>query len=92
MATIQTLEKNITMHQNLLENDFKKGYQGDNTALLKSSVTLKEFKNNLVSELRTLPPCLHPDCTDHTIISKANDPALDISKPSDKKKPKKTQM
>ncbi|GFY04923.1 nucleic-acid-binding protein from transposon X-element [Trichonephila clavipes] len=45
--------------------------------------------NNLVSELRTLPPCLDPDCTDHTIISKENDPALDNSKSNDKKKPKK---
>ncbi|GFW03887.1 hypothetical protein TNCV_2050031 [Trichonephila clavipes] len=82
MATIETLYKNITMHQNLIENDLKKGYLGDNTALLKKSETLKEIKNNLVSELRTLLPCLDPDSTDLTIISKANDPALDIPKPN----------
>ncbi|GFX13842.1 hypothetical protein TNCV_3421531 [Trichonephila clavipes] len=37
------------MHQNLIENDSKKGYLGDNNALLKNSETLKEIKNNLVN-------------------------------------------
>ncbi|GFU61938.1 hypothetical protein TNCV_4022251 [Trichonephila clavipes] len=88
-ATIESLDKNITMQQNLMDNDLKNGQHGDNTALQKNSETLKEIKNNLVSELRTLPPCIDPDCPDHTIISKTNEPVLDFSKPKDKKKPKK---
>ncbi|GFX63757.1 hypothetical protein TNCV_215571 [Trichonephila clavipes] len=89
MATIEALDKNITMYQNLIQDESKKGYLGDDNALLKNSETLKEIKNKLVSELRTLPPCLDPDCTDHTVISKENDPALNNSKSNDKKKPKK---
>ncbi|GFS92116.1 hypothetical protein TNCV_1190791 [Trichonephila clavipes] len=49
----------------------------------------KKTKINLVSELRTLPPCTDPDCTDHTIISKENDSTPDNLKPNDKKKSQK---
>ncbi|GFY67445.1 hypothetical protein TNIN_294131 [Trichonephila inaurata madagascariensis] len=32
----------------------------------------------MVSELRTMPPCLDPKCTDHTIL-KSNDSDSDLS-------------
>ncbi|GFV27672.1 transposon Ty3-I Gag-Pol polyprotein [Trichonephila clavipes] len=89
MATIQSLDENIATHQNIMDNDLKNGRHGDNTAIRKNIETIKEIKNNLVSELRILPPCLEPDCPDHTTILKANDPVLDFSNLKDKKKPKK---
>ncbi|GFW72063.1 uncharacterized protein TNCV_4789511 [Trichonephila clavipes] len=47
MATIEALDKNITMHQNLIQDESKKGYLGDDNPLLKNAETLKEIKNNL---------------------------------------------
>ncbi|GFS68111.1 uncharacterized protein TNCV_1363181 [Trichonephila clavipes] len=89
IAAIEAVDRNIAIHQNIMRDDAPYCSLKDDEAFVKNADTLKEIKKKLVSELRTIPPCLDPDCTDHTIISKENEPTLDNSKPNDKKKPRK---
>ncbi|GFX56921.1 hypothetical protein TNCV_3566931 [Trichonephila clavipes] len=89
IAAIEAVDRNIAIHQNIMQDDSSYGSLKDDEAFVKNADTLKEIKKRMVSELRTIPPCLDPDCTDHTIISKENEPTLDHSKPNDKKKPRK---
>ncbi|GFV56550.1 hypothetical protein TNCV_3551211 [Trichonephila clavipes] len=85
MATIQSLDDNIATHQNIMGNDKKNDRNGDNTAIQKNIDTIKEIKKHLVSELRIMPPCLEPDCSDHTIL-KSNYSVIDMTNLKDKKK------
>ncbi|GFX64449.1 retrovirus-related Pol polyprotein from transposon TNT 1-94 [Trichonephila clavipes] len=89
IAAIESVDRNIAPHENIMQEDLSNSSLKEDEAFLKNVDTLKEIKNRMVSELRTIPPCLDPDCTDHTIISKENEPTLDNSKPNDKKKPRK---
>ncbi|GFW11669.1 hypothetical protein TNCV_43041 [Trichonephila clavipes] len=89
IAAIEAVDRNIAIHQNIMQDDSSYSSLKDDQAFVKNADTLKEIKKRMVSELRTIPPCLDPDCTDHTIISKENEPTLDNSKPNDKKKPRK---
>ncbi|GFS67061.1 hypothetical protein TNCV_1036211 [Trichonephila clavipes] len=83
LADIELMDKNIAIYPQIIRP------QDINDPLLKNLEQYKETKIKWVSELRTLPPCIDPDCTDHTFISKENEPTLDNLKPNDKKKPQK---
>ncbi|GFX45176.1 hypothetical protein TNCV_3432241 [Trichonephila clavipes] len=89
IQAIETLDRNLAIHQNILQDDSTYCSLKDDEAYVKNADTLKEIRKRMVSELRTIPPCLEQDCTDHTIISKENEPTLDNPKPNDKKKPRK---
>ncbi|GFV75162.1 uncharacterized protein TNCV_3190111 [Trichonephila clavipes] len=89
MVDIELMDQNIAVYQQIIYNNSLKGPQDIDYLLLKNLEEYKETKIKLVSELRTLPPCIDPDCTDHTIISKENEPTLDNLNSNDKKKPKK---
>ncbi|GFS67051.1 hypothetical protein TNCV_2125551 [Trichonephila clavipes] len=83
LAEIELIDKSIAVYQQIIRP------QDIHDPILRSLEESKKTKIKLVSELRTLPPCIDPDCTDHTIISKENEPTLDNLKPNDKKKPQK---
>ncbi|GFT71457.1 hypothetical protein TNCV_2478511 [Trichonephila clavipes] len=87
MASIKVIDENIAVYERSIHN---RAMNAENNATsLKNIANFKEIKNRMVSELRTLPPCLDPDCTDHTIISKEDDPTLDNSKSNKNAKPRK---
>ncbi|GFY59159.1 hypothetical protein TNIN_71131 [Trichonephila inaurata madagascariensis] len=79
MATIQSMDTNITTNQSIIDNEKKNGYHVDTHAMQKNIETILEIKQTMVSELRTMPPCLEPDCPDHTIL-KPVDSVLDPNK------------
>ncbi|GFS50449.1 hypothetical protein TNIN_185241 [Trichonephila inaurata madagascariensis] len=86
MATIQSMDTNITTNQSIIDNEKKNGYHVDTHAMQKNIETILEIKQTMVSELRTMPPCLEPDCPDHTIL-KPVDSVLDLTNLKDKKQP-----
>ncbi|GFT32508.1 hypothetical protein TNCV_4836641 [Trichonephila clavipes] len=89
IEAIETMDKNIAIHQNIMQDESSYCSLKHDEIFVKNVDTIKEIRNRMVSELRTIPPCLDPDCTDHTIIAKEIEPTLDNSKPNDKKKPRK---
>ncbi|GFU19911.1 hypothetical protein TNCV_2962601 [Trichonephila clavipes] len=83
LADIESTDQSIAVYQQIVRpHDI-------HDPIVEALAKAKKTKINLVSELRTLPPCTNPDCTDHTIISKENDSTPDNLKPNDKKKSQK---
>ncbi|GFS45154.1 hypothetical protein TNIN_52441 [Trichonephila inaurata madagascariensis] len=91
MDAIQSVDKNIATHRAIIEKEKASGNHGYIPSIQKSIDVFLEIKKNMVSELRTIPPCLDPNCTDHTIL-KSNDSVLDLSNLNDKKQPQKRKI
>ncbi|GFY54150.1 hypothetical protein TNIN_268251 [Trichonephila inaurata madagascariensis] len=59
---------------------------------IKSMKGSQEAKDLLVGEIRTIPPCVDPDCPDHSSLeSKNNEPIKDNSKINELGTPSKTE-
>ncbi|GFY68060.1 hypothetical protein TNIN_25561 [Trichonephila inaurata madagascariensis] len=85
---IQSLDKNIATHRTILENEKKTGKTELIPKIQKRIDIFLEIRKKMASELRTMPPCLDPNCTDHTIL-KPNDSDSDLSHINDKKQSQK---
>ncbi|GFY39763.1 hypothetical protein TNIN_316581 [Trichonephila inaurata madagascariensis] len=88
METIQSLDQNISTHRAIIEKEKASGKHRCIPSLQKSIDAFLEIKKSMVSELRTISPCLDPNCTDHTILN-SKDLVLDLSNFNDKKQPQK---
>ncbi|GFY64939.1 hypothetical protein TNIN_78801 [Trichonephila inaurata madagascariensis] len=86
LEAISTMDKTIAGHRIILENEKKTGRPELALQIQKSIENFLEIRKKMVSELRTMPPCLDPNCTDHTILkSNDSDPDLSLSNVNDKK-------
>ncbi|GFX17245.1 hypothetical protein TNCV_1064481 [Trichonephila clavipes] len=87
ISTIQSFDLDIVKHQKLIQFNKKYGDKEKVPEILKLVEATTEEKNKLVSELR-IPPCLEPDCSDHTIL-KPLDSVVNLINPQVKKTQKK---
>ncbi|GFY53539.1 hypothetical protein TNIN_135161 [Trichonephila inaurata madagascariensis] len=91
LEAISTLDNTIADHRIILENEKRTGRPELVLQIQNSIETFLEMRKKMVSELRTMPPCLDPNCTDHTIL-KTNDLDSDLSNVNDKKQSNKRKI
>ncbi|GFY71926.1 hypothetical protein TNIN_22711 [Trichonephila inaurata madagascariensis] len=91
LEAISTLDNTIADHRIILENEKRTGRPELVLQIQNSIETFLEVRKKMVSELRTMPPCLDPNCTDHTIL-KTKDSVSDLSNVNDKKQSNKRKI
>ncbi|GFS49056.1 hypothetical protein TNIN_18721 [Trichonephila inaurata madagascariensis] len=91
LEAISTLDNTIADHRIILENEKRTGRPELVLPIQNSIETFLEIRGKMVSELQTMPPCLDPNCTDHTIL-KTNDLDSDLSNVNDKKQSNKRKI
>ncbi|GFY56797.1 hypothetical protein TNIN_474611 [Trichonephila inaurata madagascariensis] len=80
------MDKNIATHRTILESEKKSG-KPELALQIQNSIELYlEIRKKMVSELRTMLPCLDLNCTDLTILKpNDSDPDLSLINVNDKK-------
>ncbi|GFY75897.1 hypothetical protein TNIN_74551 [Trichonephila inaurata madagascariensis] len=91
LEAISTLDNTLAGHRIILENEKRTGRPELVLQIQNSIETFLEIKKKMVSELRIMPPCLDPNCTNHTIL-KTNDSDSDLSNVNDKKQSNKRKI